>query len=309
MQSNNELPTRRTFLCALGVAGCAAALHETKAATLTGNLGFQLFSVREQSVKDFAGTLRQAASFGYHSVELCSFRGYGNGMRENFGSLADLKPREIRTIVEEAGLSAPSSHFNSQEFEDDRIEQSIEWANGVGLHYMTLAGLGQISPRTGNQPSAPAAHQATCERLNRIAETVRKAGLQLGLHAQTEVWRPAGEGMLFDELLRGVSAKNCVYELDLSTTFDAQIDVVSLLSAHGDRFFAVHLRDAKPPSKPGDYIPSLPLGQGDLDWKAILPAIAKAHLPYGFVEMVKPPGDPMDALRLCAEYLRNAALE
>ena len=106
-------------------------------------------------------------------------------------------------------------------------------------------------------------------------------------------------------MLEAVDASRCEMELDLSATQVSGIDAADYLSRHPGRFFSMHLRDAKTPQRPG-YLPSLPLGQGDLDLKAILQAGRAARVSNYVVDMqVQAPSDPIDALERSAAYLRT----
>ena len=40
-------------------------------------LGFQVWTIREELLKDFPGTLKKMAGLGYETVEMCSPPGYG----------------------------------------------------------------------------------------------------------------------------------------------------------------------------------------------------------------------------------------
>jgi hypothetical protein len=54
-------------------------------------VGFQVWTVREQLIKDFPGTLKKMAGLGYQSLEMCSPPGYESS---GFGPLMKLKPKE-----------------------------------------------------------------------------------------------------------------------------------------------------------------------------------------------------------------------
>ena len=53
-------------------------------------IGLQLFTLRDETAKDFEGTLRQVAEMGYEGVE---FAGYGDASAE-----------EMRDLLNELGL-------------------------------------------------------------------------------------------------------------------------------------------------------------------------------------------------------------
>ena len=51
---------------------------------------------------------------------------------------------------------------------------------------------------------------------------------------------------------------------------------------------------------------SLAVGQGDIDWKSVFVGAKKGGIKNYFVEMeVRPPTDPMEAMKVSADYLRK----
>src|SRR5690625_7763512 len=60
-------------------------------------ISVQMFSLREESEADFAGTLKKVAELGYDGVE---FAGYGG-----------LTAKEVRELLDQYGLQAVSSHI------------------------------------------------------------------------------------------------------------------------------------------------------------------------------------------------------
>ncbi len=98
------------------------------------------------------------------------------------------------------------------------------------------------------------------ERMNKIGERVRRAGLTLRCH----------------------------------TGVGRRVDAGEALAAHPGRFFAVHLRDLKLPPPEG-YIAFLPLGQGNVDWRRVLAGAKKGGVKLYIVEMSS---KSMEILRL-----------
>src|SRR6516162_10140118 len=71
-------------------------------------IGFQTWTVRNMLAKDFEGTLKTMAGFGYKQLELCSPKGYAD---IGFGFLANTKPSDIKKTITDAGLFCQSCHF------------------------------------------------------------------------------------------------------------------------------------------------------------------------------------------------------
>jgi len=315
-----ETISRRDFLgSSLVAAAClSGGANSLEAYPLGFPLGFQSYGVREQIGKDFPGTLKAAKEIGYDSVELCSFKGYA---KAGFGPLADMKPSEIRRVLKDTGVSAPSSHIQWTEFDNSVIDQTIEWASGIGLKYMTLS--------MARRATTMDEWKQIFELMNRYGERVRKAGMLFGYHTHSDEWKKFDGVMVFDEMLRNIDPKNCVYQLDLGGTFSNGLDAGEYMAKNPGRFFSLHLKDSKKrppeaaaPSTPlppeggqpapgrgrgmANFAGALPVGQGDIDWKSVFVGAKKGGIKNYFVEMeVRPPTDPMEAMKASASYLRN----
>ena len=64
-------------------------------------LDFSPISVRQLIGKDFEGTLKQLATVGYKTVEMCSPPGYE---KSGYASLLKLKASEVGAMIHSAGL-------------------------------------------------------------------------------------------------------------------------------------------------------------------------------------------------------------
>ena len=292
--------TRRTLL-ASAIGACAASLLPRRADALGVPLGFMLHAVRSQAAADLPGTLRRIAALGYAEVELVSFPGYASpAPRDGFGPLASISPAQIRSVIRDAGLSVASAHFKFEEFQGARLNESIAWARGVGLEFMTIS----------DMPAAATLNEwrQRFDALVGLGERIGREGLRLALHTQNDFWREIGGATVMDHLLRHVPADRCAIQLDLSTTQSMGVEPVAFLARNRGRVFALHLRDAPAPAQRGGYVFSVPLGRGDLDLPAIIDMARTAGVEKYIVEMqMQAPADPIDGLRLSAEYLRRLA--
>jgi len=97
-------------------------------------IGCQTWPFRETIGKDFDGTLQQITSDGYQTIEMCSPPGYE---RYGFGPLASLKPSEMRTKIQAAGLKSESCHFGFRELKD-HFDERLTWAQELGLKQMII---------------------------------------------------------------------------------------------------------------------------------------------------------------------------
>ncbi len=288
--------SRRQFVgSSLAAAGYVLARgFPVKADPLGFPMGFQIYGLREAAAKDFSGTLKQTAAIGYRAMELCSFHGYA---KQGFGPLENMKPTDVRKVIGEAGLRCESCHFNAREWEDGVIDQSMEWAHGVGLKYMILSGAKQKPEMTMDD------WKQNFDLMNKYGEQVKKAGMQFGYHSHGTEWNKIDGVMVFDELLRSVDPKLVQGQVDMGGVTMSGVDAAEYMEKHPGRFCSLHAKDVKKGQTSG---PSVPVGQGDIDWKRVFTAAKVGGIKNYFVEMeVKPPVDPMEALKVSYAYLHD----
>src|SRR3954453_19667339 len=110
-----KIINRRSFLSKASLGfGAAFVLAQIPKQVLAGAraaqmpVGFQTYPIRDMLSKDFAGTLKMMAAQGFQLTEMCSPKGYA---QSGFGSLVNLKPAELRSTINDAGLQCPSCHF------------------------------------------------------------------------------------------------------------------------------------------------------------------------------------------------------
>ncbi|NLJ42437.1 MAG: twin-arginine translocation signal domain-containing protein, partial [Bacteroidales bacterium] len=101
-------------------------------------IGFQVWTIREALVKDFPGTLKKMAGLGFQSMEMCSPPGYESS---GFGPLMKLTAKEMKQIINDAGLICPSSHYGMAEFRE-HLEERIDFALESGQTQMILSSFG-----------------------------------------------------------------------------------------------------------------------------------------------------------------------
>jgi len=84
------------------------------------------------------GTLKMVAQMGYQSVEMCSPPGYESS---GFGPLMNLKAKEMKQIINDAGLMLTSCHYGMDELRK-HLEERIDFAKEAGQSQMILSSFG-----------------------------------------------------------------------------------------------------------------------------------------------------------------------
>ena len=124
-------------------------------------LGLELYSVREELPKDYAGTLKKVAALGYRDVEAAGF--YGHSAAEAKAAMAD------------AGLHCVSAHHSMDDL-STKLDEIIAFHKVLGAQYIVCSYPGHKNPPANGR----GAH-------------VHARGLALERGAVQRVWRQ-GEG-------------------------------------------------------------------------------------------------------------------
>jgi sugar phosphate isomerase/epimerase len=232
-------------------------------------LGFQSWTIKEELSKDFAGTLKWMADLGYTQIEMCSPKGYE---KIGFGAFTKMKTADIRKTIEDAGMKCPSCHFGSAEFNDENIDDRIQFAIDMGMSQMICSTFWLPKTATIND------YLAEADKLNKAGEKIKKAGLQAGFHNHDFEFVKLEDQLIYDVLLKR-------FDPDLvKMQFQTQVIVHGYKAAdyfekYPGRFISAHLSDWTPDKK------EIALGQGTIDWKEFFAAANTGGVKNIFVEM------------------------
>ena len=237
-------------------------------------LGCQTWPVREMIAKDFPGTLKELSATGFQTVELCSPLGYADS---GFGGLAKYKGSELRSILQDAGLTSISSHFSLDELrknQDDRIS----WAKEVGLTQMLVASL--------NGPKNPTMDDVkrAADEYNKIAAEASTADIQQFLHDEEfEMATIEGDGRLVYTVLLDLLDPGLVkmqFQMSAMTTIG---DPIKYFNEYPGRFTSMHVQGVDPDDS--NSVWRLAVGQDRLNWAEIFKAAKAGGLKNYFVEL------------------------
>ena len=280
---------RRQFIGKTSVGlGAALALSQLPKQLLANAafndipIGFQTWIVKDMLGKDFAGTLKMVAGLGYQLVEMCSPKGYE---KIGFGPLLNMKTAEMRSIINDAGLSCPSCHFGSGEL-FDKLDESIEFAQQLGLSAMICSTFWLPKTATLND------YLIAADKLNKAGEKIKKAGMQAGFHNHEFEFATLEGQLIYDALMSR-------FDADL-VKMQFQTEVINLgykastyFNKYPGRFISSHLSDWTTDKK------EVPVGQGVIDWKEFFAAAKTGGVKYFYVEMA------LDTFKDSASYIHT----
>jgi sugar phosphate isomerase/epimerase len=268
---------RRDFLgkASRGIGGAVALSQlplsifaEADPIWLNQPIGFQTYPIRTMIVQDFPGTLKLMAGQGYQLVEMCSPQGY---VSSGFGPLVNIKPAEMRKIIEDAGLHCPSCHFTFPELTDN-LDERIEFAKQLGLTQMICSTF--WLPKTARLND----YLESADKLNKSAEKIKKAGMQAGFHNHEFEFATLDNQLIYDALMGRFDPE--LVKMQFQTeVINLGYKASTYFNKYPGRFISAHLSDWTADKK------EVPIGQGVIDWKEFFAAAKTGGVQNFFVEM------------------------
>jgi len=280
--------SRRDF-CKIAATQAAVAgmistgLLELRANPLGLPIGCQTWPVRNMIATDFPGTIKQLAAAGFQSIELCSPVGYSDN---GFAGLAKYKGSELKSILNDAGVTCISSHFGIEELRQNQ-EDRIAWAKDVGLTQMLVPSLG--GPKNPTMDDVKRA----ADEYNKMGERAAKAGIQQGLHNEDFELSSVDGKRTYDLLFQLLDPKLVRFQFQVST-IGKGFDAAEYFEKYPGRFISMHVQGWSAPTKK-----IVPVGQDSLDWKKIFAAAKTGGIRNYFVEM------NLDFMKASVPYLRS----
>ncbi len=277
---------RRTLLKNLtyGIGGAVLLNNLSFPAKTSGKnlskIGLQLYTVRRDLEKDFEGTLRKVAALGIGEVE---FAGY-----------FDQKPQNIKKLLQELNLAAPSAHV-STEILRKSLPKAIEDAKTIGHKFLVLGYLPE------EERKSPDDYKKLIELLNKTGEECSKSNLQFAYHNHDFEFKTLEGKIPYDLILAETDARNVKMEMDLYWISKAGSDPISYFEKQPKRFPLVHVKDMD--ATPKKFFTEV--GRGTIDFKKIFSKAEKAGIKHYFIEQDETTAAPLESVKISLNYLRK----
>lgn len=278
--------TRRDFLKSSVASVAALATHELSAWNPSRPLGVQLYTVRKLVKKNLPGVLEAIHAIGYQEVE-------------TYWDIYNHPAKELRQIITDHGLQVPSGHFDY-----DGLSGKLDYAQELGIRHVVCPLLPE-SMRNSLDGFETAAAQ-----FNTWGEEIKKRGMHFAFHNHNYEFHWFADTTGFDTLMVHTDPRLVQLEMDCYWITQAGLDPVKFMNEHADRITMLHLKDRKPGFPFSQKLDSAAghfteVGNGTLDWKAILAAATRNQIGEMFVEQDESERDPIESLRMSYQYLQN----
>ena len=195
-------------------------------------VGFQVWTVKDMLIKDFPGTLKMMAGLGYESVEMCSPPGYESS---GFGPLMKLKAKEMKQIINDAGLICDSSHYGFGELRDN-LDERITFALESGQKQMILSSFWMPENATLSDWIKAAAE------LNKIGEKSKKEGIQMGYHNHHMEFAKIDGTLIYDAIMKELDPEYVKMQFQVAV-ISIGYKAADYFNKYPGRFISAHLAD------------------------------------------------------------------
>jgi sugar phosphate isomerase/epimerase len=235
-------------------------------------ISLQLYSIHEETQKDFTGSVKRVGELGFRGVE---FAGYGG-----------LSSGEQKSLLAEKGLYSVGTHCGLQVF-TDHFEEELQYSKEIGSKYIIC----------------PYAKLDTLEQIEELAQILNEAavkaakeGIKVGYHNHDHEFVKINGKYALD-LLAEMTSDDVILELDVFWVAYAGVDPVEYIKKWGRRVELIHIKQIDQNRANVD------IGDGIIDMKQIKDAAKYAT--YFVLEHEEYDKPVWDALKNDIEALKQ----
>jgi sugar phosphate isomerase/epimerase len=247
----------------------------------------QLYTLRDhcKTAADLAAALRKVRAIGYPAVQI--------------SGVGPIPPEEIKRIADAEGLKICATHEGGAAI-CDTPQAVVERLGKLGCAD-TAYPFPHVPINTLDDVKRLAA------ALDRSGDVLRRAGMRLSYHNHAHEFRKVAGKTVLQWLYDLTDVKNLLGEPDTYWVQSGGGDPVEWCQRLHGRLPLLHLKDFKIGD---DNKPIMcEIGNGTLNWPAIVRAAEISNCPWFIVEQDVCPGDPFDSLAQSWTYLTTRITE
>ncbi len=256
---------RRHFLTSSLTALGYLAVGKQLAFAASYPIGLQMYTLRDQAEKDLPGVLAAVKKIGIQELEL-------------YWNLYSRPAKELKQLIADQGLTAPSGHLDY-----DGFETKLDYAKEVGFHYVICPMLPKSMWNSLDD------FKKAAEQFNKWGEKVNAMGMRFGFHNHNYEFKDFGGQTGWDAIVKGTDPKLVVLEMDCYWITQAGRNPVEMLNSLHGRVKCIHVKDRKPGAAPSQELNDAAMhftevGTGAIDYKKVLAAAEKNGVEHYFLE-------------------------
>lgn len=289
------MTTRRTFIQQAGLLTAGLVINTSSFSKQRQTIGLQLYSLRDEILKDVSGVIGKVANAGYKDVET-----FGYDAKNLFFGM---QPLAFKELLKSKGLKSTSGHYNPNNFLNgkgpDEINYFIEAANTLQQQHLIIPYL-PAELRTNADD-----YKALAEKLNLAGQLCKKANLQLAYHNHDFEFQNQGGSTGYDILLKETDPTLVDMEMDLYWVVRAGKNPIDYFTQYPGRFKAWHIKDMDK----ADPKLNTEIGSGSIDFKKIFANAKLAGVQHYFVEQENFKIDPYVSIAKSCNYIKANLLK
>ncbi|MFC5649619.1 sugar phosphate isomerase/epimerase family protein [Paenibacillus solisilvae] len=245
----------------------------------------QLYTLRNftRTAEEFDATMKRVKQIGYDAVQVS-----GTG---------PIAPDDIQQICETEQLTICATHIPFDRLVND-LDNVIKQHQSWNCRYVGLGAL-PSEYRGGRE-----GYTAMGRLMTEIGRKLTAAGLQLIYHNHKFEFEKFEGKTGMDWLLESSDPEHVGFELDTYWVQAGGADPVEWIRKVEGRMKVIHLKDM---AIVGDKQVFAEIGQGNLNFPAILQACRETGVEWYVVEQDDCPGDPFDSLSISYQALSKLA--
>lgn len=241
-------------------------------------VGIQLYSLRDETQKDFVGTLEKVAQIGFQGVE---FAGYG-----------DIEALKMKEHLDRLGLKAVSSHVPLDRLEN-HLEEEIAYAKVLGMDHIvcpwaTFEGMMEDVEKLA-------------KTLNHAGERCKAEGITLSYHNHDHEFVQIDGEYILDLLLQKTKEDNVKAQLDLCWVSRGGVNEVEYVEKYSGRCPLLHAKDYVVEPK----FRQVEVGTGLVNFKGIERVAKDIGVQWFIVEQEEYNMDPFESIKISLENLKK----
>src|SRR3954469_7626565 len=234
-----------------------------------GPLGLQMYSLRFYSDTNALAKIDKARELGFRAIEGGAPRG--------------MPAAEFLKALEQRGMKLVSTGSDYARLKNDP-DSVVAQAKALAAKYVMCAWIPHEKGRFSEKNAREAA-----QVFNAAGEKFRNAGITFTYHCHGYEFQPHGDGTLFDLIVHETKPEFVSFEIDVFWAAQGGADPARLIEKHGSRFKLMHVKDLRngaainsTGAAPDE--DSVAVGQGQVNWPAVLKAARAAGVEYYFIE-------------------------
>jgi sugar phosphate isomerase/epimerase len=240
----------------------------------------QIYTVREhlKTPADIAASLKKVRQIGYEAVQAVS--------------TDVVKPAELGKMIKDAGLVACSAHDGGILTDAKAVADKMK---ALGASFVSY-------PYPGVKLETLADVQSLAKGLNEAGKVLHDSGITLTYHNHSIEFRRFNGKLMLDVLYGETDPKNLQGEIDTYWVQHGGGDSEDWCRKLKGRLPCLHMKDYMVTSESRPTFTEI--GNGNLDWKKIVPAAEASGCKWYIVEQDTCPGDPFDSLKMSFDYIK-----